>query len=116
MIGVIDYIVSFKRYVCSSSTDRKEVSIPHLLKRINWIYNSNLFPFQAVISRENEYPKIYMDGPYGATSQDYVKYDIVVLVGLGIGATPFISILKDVLLQNSQVSQSRFCSDQRNRS
>lgn len=52
---------------------------------------------QALISRATGYPKIYIDGPYGAASQDYVKYDIVVLIGLGIGATPFISILKDVL-------------------
>ncbi|KAL0312532.1 UNVERIFIED_CONTAM: Respiratory burst oxidaseprotein A [Sesamum radiatum] len=37
------------------------------------------------------------DGPYGAPAQDYRKYDVLLLVGLGIGATPFISILKDLL-------------------
>lgn len=52
---------------------------------------------QAIVSGDVEYPKIYIDGPYGAASQDHVKYDIVVLIGLGIGATPYISILKDVL-------------------
>ncbi|CAA6663434.1 unnamed protein product [Spirodela intermedia] len=35
--------------------------------------------------------------PYGAPAQDYKKYDVVLLVGLGIGATPLISIVKDVL-------------------
>ncbi|KAI5083133.1 hypothetical protein GOP47_0003442 [Adiantum capillus-veneris] len=42
-------------------------------------------------------PSIFIDGPYGAPAQDYKKYDVMVLVGLGIGATPFISILKDML-------------------
>ncbi|GLJ36981.1 hypothetical protein SUGI_0748790 [Cryptomeria japonica] len=42
-------------------------------------------------------PKLLIDGPYGAPAQDYTKYDILLLVGLGIGATPFISILKDLL-------------------
>ncbi|RZS05669.1 hypothetical protein BHM03_00036205 [Ensete ventricosum] len=43
------------------------------------------------------FPKLYIDGPYGAPAQDYKKYDILLLIGLGIGATPFISILKDLL-------------------
>ncbi|GAU29465.1 hypothetical protein TSUD_227300, partial [Trifolium subterraneum] len=42
-------------------------------------------------------PQLRIDGPYGAPAQDYAKYDVLLLVGLGIGATPFISILKDLL-------------------
>lgn len=42
-------------------------------------------------------PKLLIDGPYGAPAQDYKQYDILLLVGLGIGATPLISILKDVM-------------------
>lgn len=42
-------------------------------------------------------PKLLIDGPYGAPAQDYKQYDILLLVGLGIGATPLISILKDVI-------------------
>ncbi|KQK09605.1 respiratory burst oxidase homolog protein A [Brachypodium distachyon] len=42
-------------------------------------------------------PKLRIDGPYGSPAQDYGKYDVLLLVGLGIGATPFISILKDLL-------------------
>lgn len=38
-----------------------------------------------------------IDGPYGAPAQDYKQYDVVLLVGLGIGATPMISILKDII-------------------
>ena len=43
------------------------------------------------------FPRLRIDGPYGAPAQDYRKYDVLLLIGLGIGATPFISILKDLL-------------------
>ncbi|PRQ47080.1 putative NAD(P)H oxidase (H(2)O(2)-forming) [Rosa chinensis] len=42
-------------------------------------------------------PKLFFDGPYGAPAQDYRNYDVLLLVGLGIGATPFVSVLKDLL-------------------
>ncbi|XP_010521419.1 PREDICTED: respiratory burst oxidase homolog protein E [Tarenaya hassleriana] len=42
-------------------------------------------------------PKLLVDGPYGAPAQDYRSYDVLLLIGLGIGATPFISILRDLL-------------------
>ncbi|GER36107.1 respiratory burst oxidase, partial [Striga asiatica] len=47
-------------------------------------------------------PKLLVDGPYGAPAQDYQNYDVLLLVGLGIGATPFISILKDLLNNTKQ--------------
>ncbi|KAJ1687714.1 hypothetical protein LUZ63_019104 [Rhynchospora breviuscula] len=43
------------------------------------------------------FPKLLIDGPYGAPAQDYREYDVLLLIGLGIGATPLISIVKDVL-------------------
>ncbi|KAL1559026.1 respiratory burst oxidase protein C-like [Salvia divinorum] len=41
--------------------------------------------------------KVLIDGPYGAPTQDYKCYDVVLLVGLGIGATPMISVVKDIV-------------------
>ncbi|XP_073121167.1 respiratory burst oxidase homolog protein C-like [Henckelia pumila] len=41
--------------------------------------------------------EVLIDGPYGAPTQDYKNYDVVLLVGLGIGATPMISVVKDVV-------------------
>ncbi|KAL3683381.1 hypothetical protein R1sor_001403 [Riccia sorocarpa] len=59
---------------------------------------------EAIATSENEdfsinskYPKLCIDGPFGAPAQDFRKYDVLLLVGLGIGATPFISILKNML-------------------
>ncbi|KAM7480235.1 hypothetical protein LguiA_028448 [Lonicera macranthoides] len=45
----------------------------------------------------DSFPRVLIDGPYGAPAQDYKKYDVVLLVGLGIGATPMISIVKDIV-------------------
>ncbi|XP_042504437.1 respiratory burst oxidase homolog protein B [Macadamia integrifolia] len=47
--------------------------------------------------RNQRLPRLLIDGPYGAPAQDYKEYEVLLLVGLGIGATPLISIVKDVL-------------------
>ncbi|KAF9593588.1 hypothetical protein IFM89_024222 [Coptis chinensis] len=49
------------------------------------------------VKAQARFPKVLIKGPYGAPAQNYKKYDILLLIGLGIGATPFISILKDLL-------------------
>jgi NADPH oxidase len=41
-------------------------------------------------------PRIYIDGPFGSASEDVFKYEVAVLVGAGIGVTPFASILKSI--------------------
>ena len=41
-------------------------------------------------------PRVYIDGPFGSASEDVFKYEVAVLVGAGIGVTPFASILKSV--------------------
>ncbi|MCO5604128.1 hypothetical protein L7F22_058288 [Adiantum nelumboides] len=51
----------------------------------------------ATHSFSKRYPRLLIDGPYGAPAQEYKKYNVMLLVGLGIGATPFISILRDIL-------------------
>jgi respiratory burst oxidase len=54
-------------------------------------------------------PKLCIDGPYGSPAQDYGKYDVLLLVGLGIGATPFISILKDLLNNIIKMEEEEVC-------
>ena len=39
---------------------------------------------------------VLLDGPYGSASEEVWDYEVAVLVGAGIGVTPFASILKDV--------------------
>ncbi|XP_078541091.1 dual oxidase 2-like [Lissotriton helveticus] len=47
------------------------------------------------------YPKIYLDGPFGEGHQEWNKFEVSVLVGGGIGVTPFSSILKDLVFKSS---------------
>ncbi|XP_031231841.1 NADPH oxidase 1 [Mastomys coucha] len=41
-------------------------------------------------------PRIEVDGPFGTVSEDVFQYEVAVLVGAGIGVTPFASILKSI--------------------
>ncbi|KAI1318070.1 hypothetical protein EDD11_007304, partial [Mortierella claussenii] len=41
-------------------------------------------------------PRILIDGPYGSPSEDAFNYEIAVLIGAGIGVTPFASVLKHI--------------------
>ncbi|EFB25001.1 hypothetical protein PANDA_017803 [Ailuropoda melanoleuca] len=47
------------------------------------------------------YPKLYLDGPFGEGHQEWHKFEVSVLVGGGIGVTPFASILKDLVFKSS---------------
>uniref|UniRef100_A0A3B4Z817 NAD(P)H oxidase (H2O2-forming) n=1 Tax=Stegastes partitus TaxID=144197 RepID=A0A3B4Z817_9TELE len=47
------------------------------------------------------YPKLYLDGPFGEGHQEWIDYEVSVLVGGGIGVTPFASILKDLVFKSS---------------
>ncbi|VDB86532.1 unnamed protein product [Peniophora sp. CBMAI 1063] len=41
-------------------------------------------------------PAVRIDGPYGAPAEDVFNVEVAVLVGAGIGVTPFASILKHI--------------------
>lgn len=41
--------------------------------------------------------KMYVDGPHGAPAQEFTKYKVAILVGAGIGVTPFAAVLRDLL-------------------
>ncbi|KAJ3106324.1 hypothetical protein HDU97_006522 [Phlyctochytrium planicorne] len=41
-------------------------------------------------------PRVMVDGPYGAASEDVFNYQVSVCIGAGIGVTPFASILKSL--------------------
>eukprot|EP00873_Tetraselmis_striata_P001740 jgi/Tetstr1/422004/TSEL_012868.t1 len=51
------------------------------------------------------FPKVYVDGPFGAPAQNWQEYKTVVMVGAGIGVTPCASVLRDVL-NNIKLSDS----------
>lgn len=54
-----------------------------------------------------ELPVVRIDGPYGAPSEDVFRSDLAVLVGAGIGVTPFASILKHIWYRQRAVRLGR---------
>ncbi|XP_060767712.1 cytochrome b-245 heavy chain [Neoarius graeffei] len=55
-----------------------------------------------------ELPRMAVDGPFGTASEDVFRYEVVMLVGAGIGVTPFASILKSVWYKTVQQNTSVF--------
>lgn len=52
-------------------------------------------------------PRVMVDGPFGSASEDFLNYETVLLVGAGIGVTPFASILKSVWYRMNNFNNSR---------
>jgi len=46
--------------------------------------------------------ELFVDGPYGTASEEVFGFEVLVLVGAGIGVTPFASILKTLAIQAKQ--------------
>ncbi|KAJ1679831.1 hypothetical protein EV182_001237 [Spiromyces aspiralis] len=41
-------------------------------------------------------PKVFVDGPYGAPAEHIFRYKTAVMIGAGIGVTPFASVLRSI--------------------
>ena len=48
----------------------------------------------------NWQPELIVDGPYGSSSEEVFGYKTVILVGAGIGVTPFASIMRSIVLKH----------------
>lgn len=52
-------------------------------------------------------PRVMVDGPFGSASEDFLNYETVLLVGAGIGVTPFASILKSIWYRMNNFNNSK---------
>lgn len=52
-------------------------------------------------------PRVMVDGPFGSASEDFLKFETVLLVGAGIGVTPFASILKSIWYRMNNFNDSK---------
>ncbi|XP_076817727.1 dual oxidase 2-like [Clavelina lepadiformis] len=90
-----------------SSAPHEETLKLHIRAVGPWTMN-----LRSIYNREtlgdSPYPKLFLDGPFGEGHQDWYKYDVSVLVGGGIGVTPFASILKD-LVNTTQSGKAVTC-------
>jgi len=46
--------------------------------------------------------ELFVDGPYGTATEEVFGFEVLILVGAGIGVTPFASILKTLAIQAKQ--------------
>lgn len=52
--------------------------------------------YEVALQNGQTMPAIRIDGPYGAPAEDVFENEIAVLIGTGIGVTPWASILKNI--------------------
>lgn len=81
-----------------SSAPEDELLSVHIQCNGDWT-NALHAIISAFEKRKSNELEILIDGPIGAPSQDYTNHSVVMLIGAGIGITPFASILKSTLKQ-----------------
>lgn len=52
--------------------------------------------YEVALQNGQKMPALRVDGPYGAPAEDVFDNEIAVLIGTGIGVTPWASILKNI--------------------
>lgn len=62
--------------------------------------------YEVALAHGEEMPLLRIDGPYGAPAEDVFDNEIAILIGTGIGVTPWASILKNIwhLRSNPEIS------------
>ena len=79
-----------------SSAPHEEYLSLHIRAVGPWTHNFREI-FQNKKNEGEPYPKLFVDGPFGEGHQDWNRFEVAVLVGGGIGVTPFASILKELV-------------------
>ncbi|KIV97047.1 hypothetical protein PV10_00849 [Exophiala mesophila] len=67
---------------------------PSQAKQFDDLDNSGIY--EIALQHGQEMPAIRIDGPYGAPAEDVFDNEIAVLIGTGIGVTPWASVLKHI--------------------
>lgn len=52
--------------------------------------------YEVALQNGQQMPELRIDGPYGAPAEDVFNNEIAVLIGTGIGVTPWAAILKNI--------------------
>ena len=85
----------FHSFTISSAPHEEYLSL-HIRAVGPWTFNFREH-YNPVNLRGQPYPKLFIDGPFGEGHQDWFRYEVSILVGGGIGVTPFASILKELV-------------------
>lgn len=61
------------------------------------LYDDNpMGMYEVALANGQKMPELRIDGPYGAPAEDVFNNEIAVLIGTGIGVTPWAAILKNI--------------------
>ncbi|CAH0546400.1 unnamed protein product [Brassicogethes aeneus] len=72
----------------------------HIKAQGPWTWNLRNY-FDPCNFNVEDQPKILIEGPFGGGNQDWYKFEVAVMVGGGIGVTPYASILNDLVFGTS---------------
>lgn len=89
---------SIGNHQCSASLQQNNITQCHIKNKVNRRKQSVSTKQLLVQSRRKEI-EVHVDGPYGSPSTRIFFVTHAVLVGAGIGVTPFASILQSVMMR-----------------
>mmetsp|Transcript_43669 Transcript_43669/g.103058 ORF Transcript_43669/g.103058 Transcript_43669/m.103058 type:complete len:951 (+) Transcript_43669:101-2953(+) len=78
----------------SSAPDDDCVTL-HIRKLGDW--TGALYSIAEGHDSSKTLPSIFLDGPYGAPAVGTSSYEVLMLIGAGIGVTPFAAVVKDLV-------------------
>ncbi|XP_069319828.1 NADPH oxidase 1 isoform X1 [Eulemur rufifrons] len=84
-------LLEWHPFTLTSAPEEDSFSI-HIRAAGDWTENL----IRAFEQQDSSIPRIEVDGPFGTASEDVFQYEVAMLVGAGIGVTPFASILKSI--------------------
>lgn len=82
--------------VTSNPEDKENLEL-HVRSVGTWTRRLNRIASRDPGDRPEDWRKVFLDGPYGSPASDIFDSRVPVLIGAGIGVTPFASILRSIL-------------------
>ena len=90
----------FHSFTLTSSPHENFLSC-HIKAQGPWTWKLRNYFDPCNFNVETEPPKIRIEGPFGGGNQDWYKFEVAVMVGGGIGVTPYASMLNDLVFGTS---------------
>lgn len=91
-------LLQWHPFTITSAPEQKTFSV-NILASGDW--TNKLYKLAQDRKKEGlPFPPIRVDGPFGSASEQVFSYKHIVMIGAGIGATPFISVLRHILYRS----------------
>ncbi|XP_044015108.1 dual oxidase isoform X1 [Aphidius gifuensis] len=73
----------------------------HIKAQGPWTWKLRNYFDPCNYNTDDDNPKIQIEGPFGGGNQDWYKFEVAIMVGGGIGVTPYASMLNDLVFGTS---------------